>query len=311
MYFPYFRGKQFELIAIRETAPLLAKAGFVPIIEPVRESLSGLERTIQSLAAAGGRVIVIVNPDYGDHQDDGVDIQTLLHDRFDGSPTVSAGILLHSRMTVDGVRRYLDAFQAQDPTLVHSGFTDPTGLSNALADALPQIRNVFVEDKSRMLYRRHFESKERVLVRDGFRRRRNADYPPLEEFSDLHATYRELGMTGFGDFLIVGDDYSESGGPAYAVAIHITFIDSRQDEAMFVYHFISDTRDTPTDPAGKFGQALAKLVERLDSRDSQILETRAIAEFRDLHARRHFPGLGYVKKLSMIHHIETLAAYFG
>jgi hypothetical protein len=29
-----------------------------------------------------------------------------------------------------------------------------------------------------------------------------------------------------------------------------------------------------------------------------------------LHADGHFPGLGYVKKLSMSHHIETLAHYF-
>lgn len=29
---------------------------------------------------------------------------------------------------------------------------------------------------------------------------------------------------------------------------------------MYVYHFVSDTRDTPTDPAGKFAQALAKLI---------------------------------------------------
>ena len=32
MYFPYFRGKQYELIAIRETAALLQELGFVPII---------------------------------------------------------------------------------------------------------------------------------------------------------------------------------------------------------------------------------------------------------------------------------------
>lgn len=34
MYHPYFRGKQFELITIREMAPLLAARHFVPIIEP-------------------------------------------------------------------------------------------------------------------------------------------------------------------------------------------------------------------------------------------------------------------------------------
>ena len=33
MYYPYFRGKQFELIAIRESATLLADSSFVPIVE--------------------------------------------------------------------------------------------------------------------------------------------------------------------------------------------------------------------------------------------------------------------------------------
>ncbi len=32
-------------------------------------------------------------------------------------------------------------------------------------------------------------------------------------------------------------------------------------------------------------------------------------EFRVLHETGHFPGLGYVKKLSIRHHLETLAAY--
>ena len=43
---------------------------------------------------------------------------------------------------------------------------------------------------------------------------------------------------------------------------------------------------------------------------SKVLETSAVKEFRMLHKQGHFPGLGYVKKLSMNHHIETLADYF-
>lgn len=117
-------------------------------------------------------------------------------------------------------------------------------------------------------------------------------------------------MDGFGDFLIVGDDFIEGGGPAYAVAIHLTFIDPDQDDAMQIYHFVSDRQDTPKDPAGKFGEALAKMIDTLNSGFSKILETSAVKEFRNLHERGHFPGLGYTKKLSMNHHIETLADYF-
>ncbi len=65
MYYPYFRGKQFELIAIRESADLIASSGFVPIIEPVRESLSGLEKALGALADAGAQAVVVINPRHG------------------------------------------------------------------------------------------------------------------------------------------------------------------------------------------------------------------------------------------------------
>lgn len=214
-------------------------------------------------------------------------------------------------MTVDEVMACYDIHADHHPVLVHAGFTAPKALAAELEDSMAGLTNVFVEDHAKLLYRKHFDQSTRILVRDGFKRQRNADYPAMEEFSDLHVTYDDLGMAGFGDFLIVGDVYSEGGGPAYAVAIHLTFIDPDKDDVMYIYHFVSDTKDTPTDPAGKFAQALAKLIAKLNSGTSHILETEAIKEFRDLHAKGHFPGLGYVKKLSMKHHIETLADYLG
>jgi hypothetical protein len=53
------------------------------------------------------------------------------------------------------------------------------------------------------------------------------------------------------------------------------------------------------------------MMKVLNNSQSKVLETRAIQEFRELHTQGHFPGLGHVKKLSMNHHIETLANYFG
>lgn len=309
MYHPYFRGKQFELITIREMAVLLAEKSFVPVIEPVREALSGLKKTLSAICTAGGRAIVIVNPYHGDHQEDGTSITDLLKEGYIDVDNISAGILLRSDMTVDEVMACYNHHTDHHPVLVHAGFTAPKALASVLEDGMPDLTNVFVEDHAKLLYRKHFDQSTRILVRDGFKRQRNADYPEMEEFSDLHVTYGDLGMSGFGDFLMVGDAYSEGGGPAYAVAIHLTFIDPDKDDVMYIYHFVSDTKDTPTDPAGKFAQALAKLIAKLNSGTSHILETEAIQEFRDLHAKGHFPGLGYVKKLSMKHHIETLADY--
>ena len=79
---------------------------------------------------------------------------------------------------------------------------------------------------------------------------------------------------------------------------------------MYIHHFKSIRQDDPKDPAGKFAEALDKLIEELNDPKTKLLKTTAIQEFVDLDKRGHFPGLGYVKKLSMNHHVETLANYF-
>lgn len=219
MYHPYLRGKQFELVTIRESAGGLADAGFVPIIEPVKESLGGLHRTIQAVCDAGGSAIVVVNPYHGDHAEDGVGISGLLQDAFTECDNIAAGILLKEDMAVGEAIACFNQHADRERALVHAGFGDGRGLADALGDELTSVKHVFFESCG-MLYRRHFQGATRILLKDGFeRRQRNRDYPAVEPFSDLHVTYPDLGGAGFGDFLTVGDDYSEGGGPAYAVAI--------------------------------------------------------------------------------------------
>jgi len=309
MYHPYLRGKQYELITIREQASTLKTAGFCPIIEPVREALSGLEKALNAVVEVDGKAIVIVNPHHGDLSGAGEQVTGLLKQFLD-SPGISAGILLEQKMTPDQVIAYYKTHKAHKPVFIHAGFVEAKALSEKLGKQTKENSHVFFEASCGKLYQKHFKDAHKVLLRDGFKRTRNRDYPLVEHFSDLHATFPDEGMDGFGDFLIVGDDYSETGGPAYAVTIHITFIDPDQDDSMLIYHFKSKRQDTPTDPAGKFAEALAVMVKKLNEADSKVLETGAVKEFRILHKQGHFPGLGYVKKLSMNHHIETLAHYF-
>lgn len=291
----------------------MATAGFTPIIEPVRGALKGLERTLNAVCESGGKAIVVVNPHHGELAEDGVPISSLLDEDFPEKAGVTAGILLKENTSLAEALECFEKHAAHSPTFIHAGFSDARVLAERLNDGLVASRHVFFERHCGKLYRKHFKGAHRVLLRDGFEKRRNADHEkvPVEGFSDLHVTFEEEGMDGFGDFLIVGDAYSESGGPAYAVAIHLTFINPSDDEVMYIYHFVSSNNDTPTDPAGKFAQALAKLVARLESGNSKLLESTAISEFRALHEKGHFPGLGSVKKLSMRHHIETLADFFA
>jgi hypothetical protein len=211
-------------------------------------------------------------------------------------------------MPIEAITSLCNAYRGRQITLIHSGFTDARTLVDRLEQEAYDLRHIFIGDN--LLYRKHFRGQKRILVKNGFERRANRKHPEYERFSDLHVTYSEMAVDGFGDFLIVGDDYSDSGGPAYSVAIHLTCIDPEQDDEMFIHHFKSIRYETPTDPAGKFAEALDKLAKEVNSGSTNILRTKAVQEFLSLHDSGHFPGLGYAKKLSMNHHIETLAQYF-
>lgn len=310
MYYPYFRGKQFELIAIRENASLLASAKITPIIEPVREALNPVKRALDAIVEAAGRAIFIVNPDCGDLIGKNDEISDFLTQQFDGNRNIIAGILLTEKVSLDNVKSLIEAHKNREIAFIHAGFSDAKPLASFLAAQELYPIHVFHDESCGRLYRMHFKSHRRVLVRDGFEKRKsNREHPEVEFFSDLHVTYSDEGMNGFGDFLIVGDDYSEGGGPAYTVAIHITFIDQEKDGEMHIHHFKSDRQDSPIDAAGKFSEALSKLKADLDNKTSKILKTKAIEEFLKLESNGHFPGLGFVKKLSMQHHIETIADF--
>ena len=310
MYFPFFRGKQYELITIRETAQIIADNNFTPIIEPVKSQLRGLQKSLDILCEVGANVIVIVNPTVGDFANNGEPITDLLELEYEGRDNIYYGLMLTERDSTDSAVAFLNEFDSRNFALIHNGFADGVGLSHAINECNNVNFHVFLDDKIR--YRRHFrEFDNRVMVQNGFERRRNRDHPDTEFFSELHLTYQEeLNMDGFGDFSIAGDGYSESGGPAYTVAIHLTYIDETNEDEMFIKHFKSIRQNSPQDPAGKFGEALERLIQSLDSDENQIIESSSIAVFRDLYERGHYPGLGFVKKLSMIHHIETIANYF-
>jgi hypothetical protein len=311
MYHPYFRGKQYELITIRENARLLKESGFIPVIEPVKEAMNVLKRTIDEIRITGGECIVIINPNHGDYINDDRTLYSFLMERYSDFPGLAAGILLTEDTSVEKVNELCRRLQNRQVTLVHSGFNNGKALAQALPEFQNVTRHIFVDGCCGKLYRKNFQHGTRVLIRDGFQKRINRAHPSLERFSDLHATFREEGMDGFGDFLMVGDDYSESGGPAYAVAIHLTYIDFNGDGEMYIRHFVSNRTETPSDPGGKFLEALSKLVEAVEKDDSQIIRTQAVNEYLGLYRDGHYPGLGYVKKLSMQHHIETFADYFA
>ncbi|WP_415823814.1 sce7725 family protein, partial [Klebsiella grimontii] len=66
MYFPLLRGKQYELIALKELSTIVPNDLFKPVIEPVRKNLKQLEVAVKLLNKNKIIPIIIVNSEIGE-----------------------------------------------------------------------------------------------------------------------------------------------------------------------------------------------------------------------------------------------------
>ena len=309
MYYPYLRGKQFELLLVRENVALIKENDIHPIIEPVNTNFKAIGRALNELNKLEVEYVLIINPKEGENPVRQDDILSKLYEVFiRDHKNVRMGYIVDAKSDIDSMTKVLDKYIEMPFSIIHYGYPNGKELAKILSGYENIQENIFIETYARKLYQKSIkrDSVKNILIRDGFKRqKKNALYPESEHFSDLPATYTDESMDDFGDFLIVGDDYSESGGPAWAVAIHLTYIGN--DDAMYIYHFVSDQTNSPTDPGGKFFEALSKLVAKVSEKNSPISKTEACKEFQALHRKGHYPGLGYVKKLSMKHHLELIA----
>jgi len=142
---------------------------------------------------------------------------------------------------------------------------------------------------------------------------RNSDYSTQPQFfSDAHLTFTnplEQNQIGFGDYLIIDKAWSESGGPAFVIALHITYIESNNFN-MYVKHNLSiSSPGNQSDPAGKFQEALHSMLQFANQTPSLDQSTLGFKEYIRIYNNKHYPGLGIPKKLSMMHHIETINNY--
>lgn len=307
MYYPFIRGKQFELVMLREMAPKIAEWGFVPIIEPVKGNFPALKRGLDKLIEHNCRFILIANPSVGELKENS---SSLWSEIIDGVlqqyENYSVGFSLTKSEELQTAGKFFEEYDSPF-VLIHNGFSEGKALSELIENKEADIiEHIFVGQDNK-LYRRHFKNIKRVLVQDCFHAQSNRDYPSSEPFSELYLTYSEDGFQAFGDFLTVSGEYKEGGGPAYAIAIHLTYVDPVADNSLSIKHYVSNRIQGTEDPAGKFQEALEKLVEDVEDENSLIYQSTAVLEYVQLFKDQHFPGLGYVKKLSMQHHLELMA----
>jgi hypothetical protein len=139
---------------------------------------------------------------------------------------------------------------------------------------------------------------------------RNADYAGRSMFTDAHLTHAHSGYGGFSDFTVLPAMAKDGGGPAGAVAIHLTHLNlaPAAKGQVWVEHFVSDRTDVAdTDTDGKFLEALAKLDVALKRKDSSFGLTPAAKDYRTTFATKSPPTLASNKQWEVEHHLDLMS----
>jgi hypothetical protein len=312
MYFPYLRGRQYELLALKE----LARGGLfgshvIPVVEPIKVS-STFEGTVRTFFDLNLPLALIFNPAVGDYagQNTFIDIYIQNPDGLSGlMPTLlmsnSASTVLE-KLIAKGVERSRITTVLDNRDFLEIYRTE-------FDDISPQY-TLFSDERSL----RRVVKQGKVMFEDKFNKQeKNADYSKNidEFFSDDHLFYVDEGYVGFGDYSIIGNDYIESGFAPYAVAIHIVYFNAKNE--LRVRHFISDSNRDISDVARKFREALAKYIawekewqkERSDLFVGGNPPTTAMMTLNNHWENETYPGLPTLKKLSIMHHLELMGKF--
>ena len=306
MYFPILRGRQFELLALRECiSNNVLSNRIIPIIEPVKVS-STYTKTIDAFIAAKHPIAIIRNPLVGSwlkdlRKESNSSIRTRASEQLKDENVISS---LYVTPNLEVQVDYITAndYALEQMMLVCNNAEYVDYYERVIGDKKPKY-NV-IPDKGD--FRRRIRP-NRVMCEDHFpKQNRNIDYCDIdtELFSKDHLYYAEDGFKGFSDYSIVGAEFSETGFAPYAVAIHIVYFD--ENKALRIAHFVSDSNDDISDPARKFAEAVEKLVKW---NQTMKLDTVGIRAFESAYKNQTYPGLGVVKKYSIMHHLELMSRY--
>lgn len=308
MYFPYLRGKQYEFLALRDLLEnRLLSPRVIPIIEPVRLS-SALIKTMETFINKQRKLGIVCNPCVGNFnvelESNGTNSDE--KDKFLKLLLEKEEILEFYHMSGNyssEIRRLekISDEKKQDINVIVE--------NSDLVDEYDEIFNKVDPKFTLIPYKLRRKIKDnRILFEDKFERcSRNSDYKDNEDdlFSEDHLFYEEENFIGFGDYSTIGAEYSETGFAPFAVAIHIVYFDKKRN--LRIHHFVSDSNEGREDPAQKFYEAVKKLSLWCESQN--IYETTALKVFKEHYKNETYPGLGVVKKLSIMNHLELMSKY--
>ena len=302
MYFPYLRGKQFELIALREFAEAYPHSQkIVPIIEPVKTPLAALQRATEALDNNGISYFVVLNPNMGDfaHIKAGNSIYQSC------KATAFKPAFICDNNNADYISNCIIQWQLSNVMIV---FKDTINSTEPNVQSLLNGNSVsFVVGEFGRSLKKHLleANKQLITLGDYFRvQNANADYDkcPDEKYSEEHSFYKEDKFYGFSDYCVLPKNMPDGGMIPAAVAIHLTY--QKNDEEIWIHHYVSDTQHGRQNIQAKFKEAALKVKNNYEQ--NNLFKTNAVNSLLANLEEERYPGLGVLKKYSVLNHLELL-----
>ena len=311
MYYPYLRAKQYELKALREFSSEYSNQDKItPILEPVKQDTSALYLAISEMQTNNLKFALILNPKDGDFKHTTINFDTwsqnpnLVNKKNSWIPA-----FIYSKRNAEEILPIINKFNLKHVMIIFKSCMD---IDDSIAwdiikdSSVEYVVNSFGSTISRRLRSELKKTKCKIIrLDDSFKSRtRNADYALDDDelFTEEPFFYKEEGnLDGYSDYTTLPSEYIEGGMMPYALAIHLSY--KKNEEQLYVHHFVSDSNETNNDIRGKFREAAVKIAPFYNGKDKTNAVDELISRANDSDG---YPGLGYLKKLSIKNHLELI-----
>ena len=312
MYYPYFRAKLYELKALREfSVEHPEQKSIMPILEPVKQQVNALNSAIDEMMTNKLKFALILNPKDGDFKHHTVHFEAWRdNNKLMSSKNAWIPAFLYSKHNnAQEISSIIDMYQLNHAMIIFRtcmDIDDDNAWSIIKKQSVEYVINSFGSTISRRLRKKLKETGKQIIrLDDCFKSKlRNADYAlEVDElFSEEPFFYaEEENLDGYSDYTTLPSEYVEGGMLPYALAIHFSY--KKNEEQLYVHHFVSDSNETNSDIRGKFKEAVKKIEPFYKDKE----KTKAVEEIIDKAKDPNgYPGLGYLKKLSVKNHLELI-----
>lgn len=308
MYLPFLRGKLFEFKAIKEFIEESYNGEYgchiMPIIEPVKKDRKPMMACVEAMGKAKMPFAIVLNSRMGDYQRKTFEIENFLaEEKMKAVTEWIPAFEVNGNANVEDIERAVDDYDFKNVMLIFLYGVDLNDekVSRLISNQKVAFVAVLNLGQSPVMRRKLAAmQKQLIAIEDRFvdQPSNNAYRPNMDEFfTDTFGYYKsDYNMFGFSDFTALAKNYREGGVLPQVVAIHLTY--QKNEDEVYVHHFLSDTRNGSDDIRNEFEEAKNKIMPFFNGKST----TMAIRQI----VSGGYPGLGAIKKFSIKNHLELM-----